>query len=146
MIKKKIINRAKKTLSTEISLKFKELALELVEPFSSAEVMHGPKTLIDDTLKLFVLSLGDLSGKAVRDDINFFETISEKIYIINDGDYKKNHFQFKSVNFQFKSVNIAEIDSILLMAKFYPMIVKYSILKGLNPDKPRYLSKITKTL
>lgn len=126
-------------LSTEISLKFKELALELVEPFSSAEVMHGPKTLIDDTLKLFVLSLGDLSGKAVRDDINFFETISEKIYIINDGDYQKNHFQFKSVN-------IAEIDSILLMAKFYPMIVKYSILKGLNPDKPRYLSKITKTL
>jgi len=32
------------------------------------------------------------------------------------------------------------------MSKFYPMIIKYSMLKGINPDKPRYLSKITKTL
>ena len=30
-------------LSNEISLKFKELCQEMIEPFSSAEVMHGPK-------------------------------------------------------------------------------------------------------
>ena len=33
-------------LSNEISLKFKELCQEMIEPFSSAEVMHGPKSLI----------------------------------------------------------------------------------------------------
>ena len=32
-------------LSNEISLKFKELCQEMIEPFSSAEVMHGPKAL-----------------------------------------------------------------------------------------------------
>jgi glucosamine--fructose-6-phosphate aminotransferase (isomerizing) len=32
-------------LSNEISLKFKELCQEMIEPFSSAEVMHGPKSL-----------------------------------------------------------------------------------------------------
>ena len=44
-------------LSTEISLKFKELCQEQIEPFSSAEVMHGPKSLIQNSFKLFTISL-----------------------------------------------------------------------------------------
>ena len=39
-------------LSNEISLKFKELCQEMIEPFSSAEVMHGPKSLIQDSFKI----------------------------------------------------------------------------------------------
>ena len=126
-------------LSTEISLKFKELSLELIEPFSSAEVMHGPKTLIDDSLKLFILNLNDASGKNVNEDTKLFKQISNKIYFINALEKDSN-------NFHFNTTEIAEIDSILLMSKFYPMIIRYSMLKGINPDKPRYLSKITKTL
>ena len=42
-------------LSNEMSLKFKELCQEMIEPFSSAEVMHGPKSLIQDSFKLFTL-------------------------------------------------------------------------------------------
>ena len=38
-------------LSNEISLKFKELSQEMIEPFSSAEVMHGPKSLIQNSFK-----------------------------------------------------------------------------------------------
>ena len=57
-----------------------------------------------------------------------------------------NSFEKDRGSFHFNTTEIAEIDSILLMSKFYPMIIKYSMLKGINPDKPRYLSKITKTL
>ena len=126
-------------LSTEIAFKFKELSLELIEPFSTAEVMHGPKTLIDQSLKLFILSLGDVSGKSVNNNIKSFRIMSDKIYSINHLDDTKS-------NFKFNSANLPEIDSILLMSKFYPMIIKYSILKGIDPDKPRYLSKVTNTL
>ena len=101
--------------------------------------MHGPKTLIDDSLKLFILNLNDASGKNVKEDTKLFKQISDKIYCINALEKDRN-------NFHFNTTEIAEIDSILLMSKFYPMIIKYSILKGINPDKPRYLSKITKTL
>jgi len=31
------------------------------------------------------------------------------------------------------------------MSKFYPWIIRYTIKKGLNPDKPRYLTKVTQT-
>ena len=49
-----------------MSLKFKELCQEMIEPFSSAEVMHGPKSLIQDTFKLFTLSMNDKSGLTVQ--------------------------------------------------------------------------------
>ena len=44
-----------------------------------------------------------------------------------------------------KTTNFVELDSIIVMSKIYPLIIRYSSLKGLNPDKPRYLRKITST-
>ena len=125
-------------LSTEISLKFKEFCLELLEPFSSAEVMHGPKSLIDNSLKIISLSLNDASGISVLQEIKTFKTITDYVYSINS-----NHSN--SLDLHYNSINIPEIDSLLIMAKFYPWIIKYTILKGMDPDKPRYLSKITNT-
>ena len=126
-------------LSTEISLKFKELCLELIEPFSSAEVMHGPKALIDQSLKIIILSLSDASGIAVNNEIRELKNYSKNIYCINSSNDKR-------VDFRFLSVKIPEIDSILIMSKFYPMLIKYTFNKGLDPDFPRYLSKVSKTI
>ena len=61
-------------LSTEISLKFKELCQEQIEPFSSAEVMHGPKSLIENKFKLFVLILNDKSGNIICFSSQYVET------------------------------------------------------------------------
>ena len=125
-------------LSNEISLKFKELCQEMIEPFSSAEVMHGPKSLIQDTFKLFTLSMNDNSGQTVKKDSKEFSKYTKLLYNINS---KTN----SSENFYFPKNKILEFDSIVLMTKFYPWIVKYAQKKGLNPDKPRYLTKVTET-
>ena len=50
-----------------------------------------------------------------------------------------------SENFYFPKNNIIEFDSIVIMTKFYPWIIKYAQKKGLDPDKPRYLTKVTET-
>ena len=125
-------------LSTEISLKFKEFCLELLEPFSSAEVMHGPKSLIDNSLKIISLSLNDASGISVLKEIETFKNITDYVYSINS-----NHSD--SMDLNYNSIGFPEIDSLIVMAKFYPWIIKYTILKGLDPDKPRYLKKYTNT-
>ena len=49
-------------------------------------------------------------------------------------------------NFTFDTLNSPELDSIIIMSKFYPWIIKYSMIKKLDPDNPRYLTKITHTL
>ena len=126
-------------LSTEISLKFKEFCQEQVEPFSSAEVMHGPKSLIQDKFKLFVLILIDKSGRIVSKDTNQLKKMTQKTYEILPESDTHSFFTYKSSNF-------VELDSVILMSKFYPWIIKYSQLKGLDPDHPRYLTKVTRTL
>jgi len=125
-------------LSTEISLKFKELCQEQIEPFSSAEVMHGPRSLIQDSFKLFTLSLNDSSGASVRKDTGILMKITNKVYEIDSKSKNKS-------NLSFKTLNSPELDSIIIMSKFYPWIIKYSMLKNLDPDKPRYLTKVTRT-
>ena len=126
-------------LSTEISLKFKELCQEQIEPFSSAEVMHGPKSLIENSFKLFTLSLDDPSGSTVLNDTKKLMKITNKVYSISNN--SKN-----TSNLTYKSLNSPELDSLIIMSKFYPWIIRYSILKKLDPDNPRYLTKVTHTL
>ena len=125
-------------LSNEISLKFKELCQEMIEPFSSAEVMHGPKSLIQDTFKLFTLSMNDTSGQTVIKDSNEISKYTKLFYNITST-------MKGSENFYFPANKIMEFDSIVIMTKFYPWIVRYAQKKGLDPDKPRYLTKVTET-
>ena len=125
-------------LSNEISLKFKELCQEMIEPFSSAEVMHGPKSLIQDTFKLFTLSMNDTSGQTVQKDSNEISRYTKLVYNISSTNNE-------SKNFYFLGNEIIDFDSIVIMTKFYPWIIKYAQKKGLDPDKPRYLTKVTET-
>ncbi len=125
-------------ISNEMSLKFKELCQELIEPFSSAEVMHGPKSLIQDSFKLFILSLNDNSGKSVLNN-------AKKISKYTNLKYQISYLQNTRHSFIYNSFKLNELDPIIVMTKFYPWIIKYSFNKGLNPDQPRYLTKITNT-
>jgi len=125
-------------LSNEISLKFKELCQEMIEPFSSAEVMHGPKSLIQDSFKLFILGINDKSGLTVEKDSNEITNYTKLIYNISSKHNSDTSFYYKP------SIN-TEFDSIVIMTKFYPWIIRYAQGKGLDPDNPRYLTKVTQT-
>ena len=59
--------------------------------------------------------------------------------------YKMSSNENVKSDFFYPSNKIAELDSVILMSKFYPWIIRYTISKGLNPDEPRYLTKVTQT-
>jgi len=101
-------------------------------------VMHGPKSLIQDSFKLFTLSMNDLSGLTVQKDSDKISKYTNLVYNISSTHKEGN-------NFFFPSNQITEFDSIVIMTKFYPWIVRYAQKKGLDPDKPRYLTKVTQT-
>ena len=125
-------------LSNEISLKFKELCQEMIEPFSSAEVMHGPKSLIENSFKLFLLGMNDKSGVTVNKDVNELKNYTNSVYEMSSNANTKSDFFYPSNK-------VLELDSVILMSKFYPWIIRYTIAKDLNPDEPRYLTKVTQT-
>ena len=125
-------------ISNEISLKFKELCQEMIEPFSSAEVMHGPKSLIQNSFKVFTMSLNDKSGNKVKKD-------SEGITKLTDLHYQISYNRENKNTLLYNSFELSVLDPIIILTKFYPWIINYSIEKGLDPDNPRYLTKVTKT-
>ena len=125
-------------IANEISLKFKELCQEMIEPFSSAEVMHGPKSLIQNSFKVFTMSLKDKSGNIVKKD-------SEGITKLTDLHYEISYLQENKNTLFYNSFQLEVLDPIIILTKFYPWIINYSIEKGLDPDNPRYLTKVTKT-
>ena len=81
----------------------------------------------------------DPSGRNVAVDTEKLMEITNKVYEIKSNSKNKS-------NLTFQTLNSPELDSIIIMSKFYPWIIKYSKLKGLNPDNPRYLTKVTRTL
>ena len=125
-------------ISNEISLKFKELCQEMIEPFSSAEVMHGPKSLIQNSFKVFTMSLNDKSGNKVKKD-------SEGITKLTDLHYQISYNRENENTLLYNPFELNILDPIIILTKFYPWIINYSIEKGLDPDNPRYLTKVTKT-
>ena len=125
-------------ISNEISLKFKELCQEMIEPFSSAEVMHGPKSLIENSFKVFTISLRDKSGTIVQKDSEEITKLTNLHYEISYNKENKNNLFYSPYEFQ-------ELDPIIILSKFYPWIIKYSFEKNLDPDNPRYLTKVTRT-
>ena len=125
-------------IANEISLKFKELCQEMIEPFSSAEVMHGPKSLIQNSFKLFTMSLRDNSGNVVKKDSLEITKLTDLHYEISYNKQNKKTLFYKPYEFK-------ELDPIIILSKFYPWIINYSIEKDLDPDNPRYLTKVTRT-
>ncbi len=125
-------------ISNEISLKFKELCQEMIEPFSSAEVMHGPKSLIENSFKLFTISLRDKSGMIVAKD-------SSQIISLTNLHYEITYDENSNTKLKYNTSEMIELDPIIVLSKFYPWIVNYSFEKGLDPDNPRYLTKVTQT-
>ena len=125
-------------ISNEISLKFKELCQEMIEPFSSAEVMHGPKSLIQNSFKVITVSLRDNSGGIVEKD-------SKEITSLTDLHYEISFNKKNKSSLSYNPHELKELDPIIILTKFYPWIIKYSIEKGLDPDNPRYLTKVTQT-
>jgi len=82
--------------------------------------------------------MNDKSGLTVQKDSYEITNYTKLIYNISANSESKPSFFYPRNK-------IIELDSIVLMTKFYPWIINYSLSKGLNPDKPRYLTKITQT-
>jgi glucosamine--fructose-6-phosphate aminotransferase (isomerizing) len=125
-------------LAYEISLKFKELTQEFMMPYSSAEVFHGPRSLIDEKTKIFSLTMRDRSSGSIKDDLKKIKRLTPNNYEFS------TKFNYKN-NFYSSLSPVSYLDPIAIMSKFYPWIIKYAFLKGLDPDKPRYLKKVTDT-
>ena len=117
-------------ITRELALKLKEVCNIHAESFSSAEFLHGPVTLVEQQLTVVNVPIEDES----------FQAHSEQIAdIVRRGGTLVNlHVPSKGVH--------PRVAPLALLQRFYIDVAHVAVSRGINPDEPAGLKKVTQTV
>lgn len=118
------------SIAKEIALKLKEVCAIHAEAFSSAEFLHGPVALAEKPLKIMVIEVNDESNETHHDLVNNIEQRGAKIIHLHQIDQDIHR----------------RIAPLLVLQRFYLDIEQVAVERGLDPDHPGGLNKVTETL
>lgn len=127
-------------IAGEAALKLKETCYLHAEAFSSAEVQHGPKAVIDQDFPLLALATTDQGGTdtlayATEAAKNGITTITASPETTAPG----HHIQLPKPLHPW-------LDPITTITAFYPLAEALARARGHDPDRPRGLKKVTSTV
>lgn len=132
-------------IAQEAALKLKETSCIQAEPFSSAEVLHGPFALIKPNFPALIFIQNDqtkdenikLAEKITSLGANTLIVYPNNISIPNKNIAKTHLILPESIN--------SLTDSIVMIIAFYKMANSLAISRGFDPDSPENLKKVTET-
>ncbi|GGA93941.1 glucosamine--fructose-6-phosphate aminotransferase [Brucella endophytica] len=125
-------------IASEIALKFKETSNLHAEAYSVAEVMHGPLALVAPGFPVLVLAGRDASEAATLSLADDFAGRGANVFVTS----KKTT---SAQSLSFAETGHALTDALALIVPFYVFCEQLSRRRGLNPDQPVALKKVTQT-
>jgi glucosamine--fructose-6-phosphate aminotransferase (isomerizing) len=126
-------------IANEAALKFKETCGMHAEAYSAAEVMHGPMALVDKGFPVLALAARDKSEPSMADAAGTLADKGGAVFITSDRKTKAAHLSFAATGHPLT-------DPLALIVSFYAFVEAFARHRGLNPDEPRHLRKVTETL
>ncbi|HHL42217.1 MAG TPA: SIS domain-containing protein [Hellea balneolensis] len=126
-------------IAQEAALKFKEVCGIHAESFSAAEVKHGPMALVKPGFPVLIFSHQGKVQKSIDSVARMF--LSRNAQIISVGKPYQG-----ALNLPSTSGPCEALWPILNIQSFYKFANALSLARGLNPDVPPYLNKITETV
>jgi glucosamine--fructose-6-phosphate aminotransferase (isomerizing) len=129
--------------SYELALKLMETCYVVAERFSSADFYHGPLAIVERRFPVILFAPKGVTQQSSVDLLNrLHELNADSLSITNDDDVER--LSTHSIKLP------TEIDEFLSPIPFIVpaqlFAAHLSEAKGLDPDEPRSLAKITKTL
>jgi glucosamine--fructose-6-phosphate aminotransferase (isomerizing) len=127
----------------EVALKMKETSYVVAEPYSPADLLHGPVAMIDRGFPALVIAP---SGRVLADLQSFVGTLEERhaeIVAISDDESLRARAR---VGLPLPSGVPEWISPIVAIVPGQLWAVALATTRGLDPDRPRGLSKVTETL
>jgi glucosamine--fructose-6-phosphate aminotransferase (isomerizing) len=122
----------------EIALKCKETCGIHAEAFSSAELRHGPYTLLRKGFPALLLAQGDATKPGI--EALAIELARRGVSVLLAGGNAAGSLLLPS------PAVAPELAPILLVQSAYRMIASLSLRRGFDPDRPPHLRKITETV
>lgn len=126
-------------IANEAALKFKETCGMHAEAFSAAEVMHGPLALVGPGFPILALAARDRSEASVAEAADGLTSRGATVFATS-------RLARKAIPLPFSETGHPLTDPLPLIASFYAFVEGFARRRGLNPDSPPNLRKVTETV
>lgn len=121
-------------IAEEAALKLKETSELQGEAFSAAELMHGPFALADRDLPVLLFDPEDVTRPSIAQAVASLRAAGVDPLIAGpDG------------NLPVLPADHPALDPLTMIESFYGMVARLALRRGLDPDRPRNLRKVTET-
>ncbi|MCB2140676.1 MAG: aminotransferase, partial [Rhodobacteraceae bacterium] len=108
------------------------------ESYSSAEVLHGPVSIVDADFPVLAFAAADAAEGAV---VEIAETMAGKgARVFVTSDRARGATRLPAVR-----TDHPLTDPLALIVSFYAMVEAVARARGIDPDTPRHLKKVTET-
>jgi glucosamine--fructose-6-phosphate aminotransferase (isomerizing) len=125
-------------ISNEAALKFKEVCQLHAESYSSAEVLHGPVSIVDRGFPVLAFAAADAAEGALSDVADALADKGAEVFATTDRVRAAHALPVVRTGHPLT-------DPLALIVSFYAMIEAVAVVRGLDPDMPRHLKKVTET-
>ncbi|HET7503551.1 MAG TPA: SIS domain-containing protein [Kofleriaceae bacterium] len=122
----------------ELALKLKETCRLHAEAFSTAEVLHGPLALVDRGFPVLVVGQDDDSAATTRSAIERLAALGAEVHATIDVAGAARLPTVPGVS--------PAIAPLCQVQSFYMAVHRLAIARGLDPDAPAHLRKVTETV
>lgn len=125
-------------IALEAALKFKETCGIQAEAFSGAEVKHGPMALIDEGYPLLVFAPRGPAQAGLLALADEMRKRGARVLLAAPAGTPGSELPLVPTGAE-------DLDPIAAVQSFYPMVEALARARGLDPDSPRHLAKVTRT-
>lgn len=126
-------------IANEAALKFKETCLIHAESYSSAEVLHGPVSIVEQGFPVIGFASGDAAEANLAEVADALADKGAKVFATSTRVKKANALPHTRTDHWLT-------DPIAAIVSFYGMVETVARSRGINPDTPRHLKKVTETV
>lgn len=125
-------------MANEAALKFKEVCRVHAEAYSAAEVIHGPMALVGAGFPVLALAARDASQPSIVEASESLAGKGASVFVTTDKGGKAHCLPFTATGHPLT-------DPLALIVSFYAFVEAFARHRGLDPDTPPYLNKVTET-
>lgn len=126
-------------ISNEAALKFKETCQIHAESYSSAEVLHGPVSIVEGGFPVIAFAAADAAEPLLAEVADALAAKGAQVFAVTGQVAQANVLPHVRTGHWLA-------DPVAAIVSFYAMVEQVAAKRGINPDAPRHLKKVTETV
>ncbi len=126
-------------IAGEAALKLKETCRIHGEAYSSAEVLHGPVSIVSNGFPVLGFAASDAAEPGLVQVAGQISEMGARVFVTSDKAHPATRLDHIRTGHPLT-------DPLPLIVSFYAMVERLAASRHINPDMPRHLKKVTETV